>query len=84
MDDVVLINQRGEVTETTIANLVVRRGDRWYTPPLDSGCLPGVYRAKLLEEGEIEERVLTLQDLVSADEIALINSVRLWRAARLG
>ena len=83
-DDVVLINERGEVTETTIANLVVRLEGRWTTPPLDSGCLPGVYRSRLLEKGSIAERVLTPEDLLAAEQIAVINSVRQWRAARLG
>ena len=43
-DDVVLVNEAGEVTETTIANIVARLEGTWCTPPLDSGCLPGVYR----------------------------------------
>lgn len=83
VDDVVLVNERGEITETTIANLLVRIEGRWFTPPLNSGCLPGVYRSKLLAAGEVVERVLTPDDLANAEEIAVVNSVRLWRAARL-
>jgi len=82
-DDVVLVNERGEVTETSIANLVARIGGRWYTPPLESGLLPGVERDRLLAEGTIEERVLTPSDLREAAELAVINSVRSWRPARL-
>ncbi len=37
VDDVILVNTRGEVTESTIANLAVRLGGRWVTPPLDVG-----------------------------------------------
>ena len=40
-DDVVLVNQRGELTETTTANLAVQLDGRWWTPPTTSGCLPG-------------------------------------------
>jgi len=83
VDDVIMVNERGEVTETTIANLVVRIDGRWLTPPLESGCLPGVHRAALLAEESIEERVLTPQDLMNAQGIAVVNSVRMWRTARL-
>ena len=83
VDDVILVNERGEVTETTIANLLVRIDGQWFTPPLESGCLPGVYRSKLLAAGVVVERVLTLEDLTNAEDVAVVNSVRLWRAARL-
>ena len=83
VDDVLLINDRGEVTESTIANLAVRFGDVWLTPPLDSGCLPGVYRAELLGRGYLEEAPIPMGDLVAADDIALINSVRGWRRVKV-
>ncbi|HEU0053696.1 MAG TPA: aminotransferase class IV, partial [Longimicrobium sp.] len=81
VDDVLLVNERGELTESTIANLVVEMdGVRW-TPPLESGLLPGVFRAELLRRGEITERVLRPADLVRADTLWLVNSVRRWRRA---
>jgi len=80
-DDAVLVNERGELTESTTANLVIRRGDRFLTPPLSSGLLPGVYRARLIQEGVLREAVLLPQDLEAADEIFLINSVRGWMRA---
>ena len=82
-DDVVLVNERGEVTETTTGNLAVRLAGNWYTPPVDSGCLPGVYRRALLSEGRLRERTVTVSELVSATEIGVLNSVRSWRSARL-
>jgi len=82
-DDVVLVNQHGEVTETTTANLAVRIGGRWWTPPTTSGCLPGVERGRLLELGRLHERVLTVEDLLGAEEVAVLNSLRGRRAARL-
>ncbi|HEX6039244.1 aminodeoxychorismate synthase component I [Longimicrobium sp.] len=82
-DDVLLVNERGELTESTIANLVVRMDGALWTPPLDSGLLPGVFRAELLARGEIRERVLRVEDLADAEEIWLINSVRRWRRAEL-
>jgi para-aminobenzoate synthetase/4-amino-4-deoxychorismate lyase len=82
-DDVVLVNDRGEVTETTIANLAVRLAGRWWTPPTTSGCLPGVERARLLDAGVLTERVLTVADLHAAEELALVSSLRGWRPAVL-
>jgi para-aminobenzoate synthetase/4-amino-4-deoxychorismate lyase len=82
-DDVLLLNERGELTESTIANLVVRIGGALWTPPMESGLLPGVFRAHLLERGEIRERVLRPADLAHADGVYLVNSVRRWRRAVL-
>jgi para-aminobenzoate synthetase/4-amino-4-deoxychorismate lyase len=82
-DDVVLVNQRGELTETTIANLAVRLEGRWWTPPTTSGCLPGVERGRLLDLGRLHERVLHVDDLAAAEELAVLSSLRGWRAATL-
>lgn len=82
-DDVVIVNERGELTETTIANLALQLGGRWWTPPLGSGCLPGVERARLVELGRLGERVLTLDELAAAEDVAVLSSLRGWRSARL-
>ena len=82
-DDAVLVNERGELTETTRANLAVRLDGQWWTPALESGCLPGVERARLLELGRLRERVLALADLERAEELAVVSSLRGWRPARL-
>jgi para-aminobenzoate synthetase/4-amino-4-deoxychorismate lyase len=82
-DDVLLVSENGHVTESTIANIAVRFGSEWRTPPLSSGCLPGVYRQVLVAEGKLREQAITLDDLSMGDEISLINSVRGWRVAHL-
>jgi para-aminobenzoate synthetase/4-amino-4-deoxychorismate lyase len=82
-DDVLLVNERGELTESAIANLVVRLDGALWTPPLECGLLPGVFRAHLLARGEIRERVLYPADLARAEEVWLINSVRKWRRAEI-
>lgn len=82
-DDVILWNPRGEITESTIANVVVKLRGRRYTPPVACGLLGGVYREHLLERGWIEERVITLEELQQAEAIYLINSVRGWVRAVL-
>src|SRR3990170_1892530 len=83
VDDVVLVNTRREVTESTIANLAVRLGGRWVTPPLDAGLLPGTYRAMLLRDGTLAERPVAIDEFLGAEEVALLSSVRGWRAAEL-
>ena len=75
-DDVLLWNERGEITESCIANVVVVLNGQAYTPPISSGLLAGTYREELLEKGEIQERVITMDDLKRVDDIYLINSVR--------
>jgi para-aminobenzoate synthetase/4-amino-4-deoxychorismate lyase len=83
VDDVVLWNERGEVTETTIANLVLEIDGESVTPAASSGLLPGTLRAELLADERIVERVVTRDDLQRADRLWTINSVRGWSAARL-
>jgi para-aminobenzoate synthetase/4-amino-4-deoxychorismate lyase len=77
-DDVILWNTRGEITESTRANVVARLDGRYYTPPVACGLLAGVYRGHLLQRGLLRERVLTIDDLRRAEAIYLINSVRGW------
>jgi para-aminobenzoate synthetase/4-amino-4-deoxychorismate lyase len=82
-DDCILWNEHGEVTESTIANLCIRRGGAWFTPAVACGLLPGIMREELLRRGRIREARITIADLFAADEIALINSVRGWMPATL-
>ncbi|MGY1693949.1 aminodeoxychorismate synthase component I [Geodermatophilus sp. SYSU D00814] len=82
-DDVVLVTSAGAVTETTIASLAVRLDGVWWTPPLSAGCLPGVARGRLVEEGRLRERDLTPEDLRRAEALAVVSSLRGWRPAVL-
>jgi len=83
VDDVLLVNERGEVTESTVANIAVRLDRRWVTPPVETGLLPGTYRAVLVREGTLEERPVTIDQVRAAEELALVSSVRGWRRAVL-
>jgi len=79
--EVVLLNERGEVAECTAANIFCVREGRVLTPPLASGCLPGITREVLLEIGTragvaVEERTLFPQDLYSADEVFISSTNR--------
>jgi para-aminobenzoate synthetase/4-amino-4-deoxychorismate lyase len=82
-DDVCLWNEEREVTESTIANVVVEFPGVRVTPPVECGLLAGTMRAELLERGEIAERVVRIEDLSAASRIWLINSVQGWREASL-
>lgn len=82
--DVLFLNTRGEVTEGSFTNLFVEQGASWYTPPVESGLLPGVFRQVILETREgAEERVLRPDDVLSADAVWLCNSVRGMMRARV-
>jgi para-aminobenzoate synthetase/4-amino-4-deoxychorismate lyase len=76
--DVLLWNERQEVTEFTIGNVVVELDGLRWTPPVDCGLLAGVFREELLEAGAIAERVITIEDLARASRVWLVNSLREW------
>ena len=82
-DEVLLWNAAGELTESTIANLVVEIDGERLTPPVSCGLLAGTFRAELFEQGAIKEAVIRLSDLPRIRAFYLINSLRKWREARL-
>lgn len=80
-DEVILLNERGEVSECTAANIFCVQGGRALTPPLASGCLEGVTRSLVLELGpaagvEVEEQTLFLEDLYCSDEVFISSTNR--------
>jgi branched-chain amino acid aminotransferase len=80
-DEVVLLNERGEVSECTAANLFVVKGEKVLTPPLSSGCLEGVTRGVLTEVAgeagtQVVEQVLKLEDLHAAEEVFITSTNR--------
>jgi para-aminobenzoate synthetase/4-amino-4-deoxychorismate lyase len=81
-DDVLLWNHRGEVTESTVGNLVAEVGGERLTPPVSCGLLAGTFRARLLAENAVREAVIRLDELPGA-RLWLVNSVRGWREAVL-
>jgi branched-chain amino acid aminotransferase len=80
-DEVVLLNERGEVSECTAANIFALKGDKVLTPPLSSGCLEGVTRGVLSEVApeagiSMVELVLHLEDLYDAEEVFITSTNR--------
>jgi para-aminobenzoate synthetase/4-amino-4-deoxychorismate lyase len=76
IQDVLLRNDRGELTESTIANLVVDLNGTLVTPAEHCGLLPGVFRQHLLAGGEVVEGILRPTDLRAARAVYLVNSLR--------
>jgi branched-chain amino acid aminotransferase len=81
LDEVILLNERGEVAECTSANLFVANGGQVWTPPLSSGCLPGITREVLLDEIHVPgiaigEKALMPEELESADAVFITSTTR--------
>lgn len=82
--EVLLVNERGAICEGTITNLFLRRGPGpLETPALSCGLLPGILREELIGRGDAVETVVSADDLMSADEVFVGNSLRGLIAARL-
>ncbi len=81
VDEILFLNERGELTEGSYHNLLLKIDGQMLTPKLDSGLLPGVLREELLERGEVAEALLYPEDILKAEEIWLINAVRGKRRA---
>jgi branched-chain amino acid aminotransferase len=80
-DEVILLNERGEIAECTAANIYLVKGDNILTPPLSSGCLEGVTRGIIFEISteagvRVKEQVLRPEDLHSADEVFISSTNR--------
>jgi para-aminobenzoate synthetase/4-amino-4-deoxychorismate lyase len=82
-DDVILWNKKGEITESCLANVVTELDGELVTPPVSCGLLAGTYRAWMLQQGLIRERVVHREDLQRCTGLWLVNSVRGKLAARI-
>lgn len=75
--DVVFRNEKGEITEGARSNIIVRFGDRFFTPPIEAGLLPGTCRSWLMSgKTALEEKNLHPEDLYGADEVFICNALR--------
>ena len=83
LDDVLLHNERGQLTEFTIGNLVVELDGQLLTPPVSCGVLAGTFRAHLLETGQVEERTIPVEWLTHCTKIFRVNSIRRWQIVEI-
>ena len=74
--EVLLVNEAGSITESTIANIVFSLQGERYTPPVEDGLLPGTFRAWMLQLGIVQERSLHESELSAIDELLLVNALR--------
>jgi branched-chain amino acid aminotransferase len=80
-DEVILLNERGEVAECTSANIFIANGNQVWTPPLNAGCLPGITREVIMTEIHtpgirVDEKALLPADLENADEVFITSTTR--------
>jgi len=83
IDDVLLYNESGELTEFTIGNLIVELDGQLLTPPISCGVLPGTFRAHLLETGEVLEGTIPARQLIHCTKIFRVNSIRKWQRVQI-
>ena len=75
-DETLFLNEKNNLTECALHNICIFLKGRWVTPQLSSGLLPGVMREYLLQRSTISEKEIHLDELMKADKIVIINSVR--------
>ena len=82
-EDVLLYNEKHELTVITIGNLIVELDGELVTPPIDCGVLAGTFRAHLLETGQVRERIVPLDRQKDCTQIFRVNSVRKWEIVQI-
>ncbi len=83
LDEIIFINEHGRLAEGAISNVFVKIDGEWRTPPLSDGLLPGLWRQEMIEKLGAAEKSVSLEELRSASEIMIGNSVRGGAAAEI-
>jgi len=76
-DEIIFLNQHGDLAEGAISNVFIRSGSEWQTPPVSAGVLAGIWREHFLAEMQAKEKTINVEALQAADEMMLGNSLRL-------
>jgi para-aminobenzoate synthetase / 4-amino-4-deoxychorismate lyase len=76
--DALFVNEQGFVTEGGRSNIFIKKDGQWITPPLASGCLPGVMRSIVLKDSKYQaiEQNITRRDVLNAEEVIFTNALR--------
>ena len=74
-DDVIFLNEKGYVTETSWANIFIVEKKEIFTPKINDGLLDGIIRRKIIENCDVKEKNITMQDLKECEEVIITNSV---------
>ncbi len=75
-DDVIFLNEKDEITEGAITNIMIKKEGVYFTPPVSSGLLNGCYRGHLILEKNVIERRFGIEELLNADAVTIFNSVK--------
>ncbi len=78
-ETIVLTNEQEEVAGTVDGSVAVKVGESWLTPPRGCGTAPGAFRTRLIDSGVLSVRVVTREQLLEADEVAVVDDVHGWR-----
>jgi para-aminobenzoate synthetase/4-amino-4-deoxychorismate lyase len=74
--EVIFFNEKDELAEGCTTNIFIKKNDVWLTPPITNGILPGIYRNHFMyTQKDVKEAIITINDLLHADEVMLVNSV---------
>ena len=79
-NDALILNSKGNICDSTIANIFLIKGETIYTPALAEGCIAGVMRKWIIDNVvefnfKVVQTVVTKEDLLNADEVFLSNSI---------
>ena len=74
-DDVIFLNEKGYVTETSCANIFIVKNKEIFTPKINDGLLDGIIRRKIIENCDVKEKSITMEDLKESEEVIITNSV---------
>lgn len=74
-DDVIFLNENGYVTETSCANIFIVKNEEIFTPKLEDGLLGGIIRAEIMKEFDVNEKSITIEDLIKSEEVIITNSL---------
>jgi para-aminobenzoate synthetase/4-amino-4-deoxychorismate lyase len=75
--EVLYLNEKNKLAEGSRSNIFLKKGKQWFTPPLNSGALPGIYRKHFMEKNpEVSERNIKVEDLFNIDSLVLTNALR--------
>lgn len=76
IDELLFINQHGEITEGRFYNFIIELDGQLITPPISCGLLNGIYRINMIKHQQVYERIITKEMLMHATKIYLCNDVR--------
>ena len=74
-DDVIFINEQGNITSASVGNIIIRQEDDYFTPPLNDGVLDGVTREILIKNGKITEKSVSKLEFIQCNAAWVVNSL---------